>query len=472
METFDVVIIGSGPGAKTVWESLRRGDPGRSIAVVEQGLVGGNCPYLACVPSKTMLRGEHVWGLAAHPEFMPLFLGPEPPETAYRETVKRRDRLVNNRDDAEAAEALVQQRITLYRGHGTLVRPGTVDVAGERIGYRDLVLDTGSVPVIPPITGIGDVPAWTTEEALSTPELPGSMVVLGGGPSGCELTDIFALFGCVVTVVESADRLLPREEPEVAATVTEAFHDLDVRTLPGTTAVRTGPRPHGKAGVYLEVDIGRPIEADRLVLAAGRLPNTTDLGLGEIGVEVRAGSPAPVDDHCRVAGTDHVWAVGDITGINSYTHTAEYQGRIVAANLQGRDAVADYRAIPRTIFTEPGVAAVGHTEATARAVGIQPVIATADLAGTVRAKIDGVSTGYVKLIADPERGTLIGATGVGGRPEEWISQLSTAVRAEIPVPVLADVVHPFPAFSGVLDAPIADLADRVATSRAARVVHA
>ncbi len=472
METFDVVIIGSGPGASTVWESVRRADPRRSIAVVEQGLVGGNCPYLACVPSKAMLRGEHVWGLGAHPEFMPLFLGPEPPETAHRETVKRRDRLVNNRNDFEAAEALVQQRITLYRGHGAIVRPGIVDVAGVQLGYRDLVIDTGSVPMIPPITGIDDVEVWTSEEAMSTPELPGSMVVLGGGPVGCELTDIFALFGCIVTVLEKSDRLLPREEPEVSETLTEAFHDLDVRTLPGTSAVRMGPHPHHEGGVHVEVDIGRPIDADRLVLAAGRLPYTTDLGLDALGMQVRAGSPLPVDDHCRVEGAEHVWAVGDVTGINPHTHTAEYQGRIVAANLLGRDAIADYRAIPRTLYTEPGMAAVGHTEATARAVGIHPVVATADLAGTVRAQIDGVSTGYVKLIADPARGTLVGATCVGGRPEEWISQLSTAVRAETPLPVLADVIHPFPTFSGVLDEPLAELADRVSTTHAARVVHA
>ncbi|NMH96725.1 dihydrolipoyl dehydrogenase family protein [Pseudonocardia acidicola] len=455
MEAFDVVIIGSGPGAQMTWNSL----PGRSVAVVEQGLVGGNCPYLACVPSKAMLQTAHVWGLASNPEFMPVFLGPEPPETAYTMTVRRRDKLVHNRDDFEAAEQLRRAGHKLFRGHGRIVRPGVVDVSGVRIRYRDLVIDTGSVPEIPPVPGIENIEPWTSEEAMSSDGLPESIVVLGGGPVGCELSHLFALFGSVTTVVEKADRLLPREEPEVADTLTEALHTVDGRVLPGATVTEISPRG---TGVRVALDTGRPVDADKLLLAAGRVPYTIDLGLEEVGLQVRPGAPMPVDDHCRVVGAPHVWAVGDVTGISPHTHTAEYQGRIVAANLMGREAVANYRAVPRAVYTEPALAAVGHTESSARAAGIEPLVAKADLGDTVRAQIDGVSTGWVKLVADPSRRTVIGATAMGGHAEEFISEMSLAVRGDIPLSVLTDVVHPFPTFSEVLEGPLVELAERVA----------
>jgi pyruvate/2-oxoglutarate dehydrogenase complex dihydrolipoamide dehydrogenase (E3) component len=460
MELFDVVVIGSGPGSEPVWSSA----DGRSVAVVERALVGGACPFLACVPSKSMLRSAAVWATAADPEFAPFFLGPVDPALAYRQAVLRRDRAVHNRDDFEAAERLRRSGARLFRGHGRVVRPGEVDVGGTRIRYRDLVLATGSVPILPPIVGLQSITPWTSEQALSTAELPESLVVVGGGPVGCELGLLFAMFGTVVTMVQRADRLLPREEPAAAATLTEKLHTLDVRTLPGTTVAEVAPCG---AGVRATVDIGRPIEAERLLLAVGRQPQADDLGLENLGVDVHPGAPVPVDERCRVVGVEHVWAVGDVTGIAPYTHTAEYQGQLVAANLRGEDARAHYQAIPRAVYTDPSVVAVGHTEASARDAGIAPLVAQADIGQTARAVTEGMHDGWVRLVADPAREILIGATAVGGRGEEWISELALAIRAVIPIRLLADVVRPFPTFSRVLDAPLRELAH--ASSRVSRI---
>jgi dihydrolipoamide dehydrogenase len=457
MEDFDVVVIGSGPGSDPIWSSA----DGRSVAVVERALVGGYCPYLACVPSKSMLRSASVWALAADLEFMPLFRGPVDPEVAFHAAVRRRDRAVHDRDDRGSADRLRQAGVRLFRGHGSIVRPGVVDVGGVRIGYRDLVLDTGSTPTLPPIPGIQSIVPWTSEDALSADTLPGSLVVVGGGAVGCELTMLFATFGPIVTIVEGAPRLLPHEEPAVAVTVTEKMHTYDVRTLPGTTVVEVAPHD---GGVRATLDIGRPVDAERLLLAVGRRPRTTDLGLEELGLEVRAGAPVPVDERCRVVGAEHVWAVGDVTGIDPYTHTAVYQGHVVARNLRGEDVRADYRAVPRAVYSEPSMAAVGHTEASARDAGIDPLVARADVADTTRAVTEGMSEGWVRLIADPARGVLVGGTAMGGRAEEWISEVSLAIRAEIPVQVLADVIRPFPTFSRVLDSPLHELAKRLAAT--------
>jgi dihydrolipoamide dehydrogenase len=455
MEFFDVVVLGSGPGSEPVWSSAQ----GRSVAVVEPALVGGACPYLACIPSKSMLRSAAVWATAADPEFAPFFLGPVTPESAYRQAVRRRDRAVHNRHDASAAERLDRAGVRLFRGRGRVVRPGVVDIGGgARIRYRDLVLATGSVPVLPPITGLSSVVPWTSENLLSTDELPESLVVVGGGPAGCELGLVSAMFGVVVTIVQRADRLLPREEPAVSETLTERLHTFDVRTMPGTTVVEVRPRG---AGVRATLDIGRPVDADRLLLVAGRQPRAGELGLENLGVPVRAGAPVPIDERCRVIGTDDVWAVGDVTGVAPATHTAVYQGRVVAANLRGDEARTDYRAIPRAVYTDPAVAAVGHTEASARDAGIDPVVAHAELGDTARAVTEGSRQGWVRLVADPARGMLVGATAVGGKAEEWISELALAIRAAIPLDVVADVVRPFPTFSRVLDGPLQELAAAV-----------
>lgn len=451
MDTFDVVILGGGAGAKMIWGSV----PGRSIAVVEESRVGGECPFVACVPSKAMLRSADVWHLAADDEFSPLFIGRVGGANAYREAVRRRDRIVHDRDDSLNAAALAKTGAQLLRGTGRIIRPGVLSVVGEEVGYRELVLNTGSTPVVPELPGLDKVPVWTSDQALSTSELPSSIVVLGGGPVGCELAFLYATFGIAVTLVQRNRRLIPREEVEASEAMARVLVDRGVSVHLQSNAIGVGPEA---GGVSVQLEDGTMIEADRLVLAVGRTPRSSDLGLDVLGVTPGKDGAIEIDERCRVIGADQLWAVGDVTRSAPFTHTAHYQGRVVAANLRGHDVLADYRAVPRAVYTSPVLTAIGHTEVSARAAGIEPLVVTAPMTDTVRATTDGSRAGFVKLVADPRRGIIVGATGMGGRAEEWISEMALAVRAEVPVWVLADVVHPFPTFSEVLDRPIWELA--------------
>ncbi|QGK70842.1 NAD(P)/FAD-dependent oxidoreductase [Allosaccharopolyspora coralli] len=454
MRSFDVVILGGGAGAKMIWGSV----PGGSVAVIESGLVGGHCPFFACVPSKAMLQTAATWRLAAHGQFTDLFTGGVSARQAYDQAVRRRDRLVHDRDDSAGAAALAETGATLVRGHGRIARPGVVTVDGEEIGYRDLVLNTGSTPTVPDdIPGLDDIAAWTSEHAMSTAEYPDSLVIVGGGPVGCEMAYLFAAFGCTVTLVQRASRLIPREEPEASQQMADTLEGLGVQVALSTTASEVQTQ-EGRTRVLLDTEYS--VAADTLLFATGRTPATTDIGLDTLGVVPDERGFLPTDEHCRVTGTDNVWAIGDAAGPAPFTHTAHYQGRVVAANLAGRPVRTDYRALPRTVYTDPTFASVGHTEASARQAGTEPVIATAAVSDTVRATIDGTTQGWLKLIADPHTGTLLGATATGGRAEEWISELSQALRSEIPITDTTDVIHPFPTFSEELEGALWKLAPR------------
>jgi pyruvate/2-oxoglutarate dehydrogenase complex dihydrolipoamide dehydrogenase (E3) component len=451
MDAADIVIIGAGAAAKLIWGSV----PGRSVAVVEQGLVGGYCPFYACVPSKAMLRSARVWGLGADEQFSGLFTGRSDATVAYQQAVARRERIVHGRDDSLTAAALQKTGARLFRGTGRVVQPGVVEVEGTRVGYRDLVLNTGSTPFIPEVPGLDAVPAWTSEQAMSASEQPGSIAVIGGGPVGCELAYLFAVLGTRVTVIQRNARLIPREEPEASESMAKRLTAVGVRVLLGDQVASAQP---SMGGARLTLVGGDRVDAGRVVLAAGRQPRTVGLGLEELGLHVGPGQGIKIDQHCRVVGTENVWAVGDVTGVAPFTHTAHYQGRVVAANLAGRQVRADYRGVPRAVYTTPVLAAVGHTEASARAAGIEPIVAQAAVSDTVRSTTEGSAEGWLKLLADPRRGTLVGATAMGGYAEEWISEVSLAVRAEVPVTAHADVIHPFPTYAEILEGPLWRLA--------------
>ncbi|GAA2426654.1 NAD(P)/FAD-dependent oxidoreductase [Streptomyces macrosporus] len=454
MDRYDVVIIGAGAGAKLVWTSLA--GSALSVAVVEEALVGGDCPFLACVPSKAMLRSAQVWRAADDPEWAGLFTGRVPERAAYEQTVARRERIVHGRDDTANAAGLEKTGATLIRGTARIVRPGVVDVDGTEIGYGELVLDTGSAPIRPDLPGLDEVPVWTSDEAMSsTSERPELVVVIGGGPVGCELAFLYALFGSAVTVVQRADRLIPREEPKASQAMLSLLHDHGVDVRPNTRVVRAEPH---RLGGRLTTDHGDVFDASVVIQAAGRRPRSERVGLEALGVAPGRGGAVEVDERCRVVGAEHVWAVGDVTGVAPFTHTAHYQGRVVAANLAGRETRADYRAVPRAVYTRPVLAAVGHTLASAREAGIEPLTATAPMTQAVRTSIEGEPEGWLTLLAHPDTGAVIGATAWGGRAEEWISEAALAIRAEIPVEVARDVVHPFPTFSEVLETPLWELA--------------
>jgi len=461
-DEFDVVILGGGAGAKLIWGAV--GD--RSVAVVEQSRVGGACPFVACVPSKAMLRTARVWQLGADPRQAELFTGRVPSPEAYRLACERRDAIVHHRDDTLNAEALEHTGAILVRGHGRLREPGVLDVDGRTLRYRELVINTGSTPTRPDIPGLDSAPVWTSDDALSTTELPSSMLIVGGGAVGCELAFLFATFGTAVTLVQRGPRLLPAEEPRASATVEEALTEVGV-TIYTSAAVTEVVRRDDSTCAQLST--GQSVIVERVVLAAGRHPNSTGLGLSNVGLNLGADAAIPIDDHCRVIGAEHVWAIGDVTGKSAFTHTSHYQGRVVAANLRGHPVRADYTSIPRAVYIEPTLASVGHTLATARHAGIEPISASAEIrTAAVRSSTDGQPAGWVTLLADAATQCLIGATGMGQNAEEWIAVLSQAIRAATPVAQLADVVHPFPSFGEVLENPLWELRGAMYTTHTSR----
>lgn len=461
MPTFDVVVLGAGSAG--TWVADGAAAAGRSVALVEQLRVGGECPYVACIPSKAMLASAHsrrrARDLASLGGGAPASLGSA--EAAFSTAVRRRDELSHHRDDSGAAGELTAHGVTLIRGTGRVTGPGTIQAAGQEIGYRDLVIATGSVPAIPPLDGLdglGDL-AWTSDQALSSAEYPRSAAVLGGSAVGCELAQIYAGFGTQVTLIEPAGQLVPGEDPATAEGLAGILGKAGVTVRTGTKA--TAVRQTRDGLVQLSLGAEPAITVERLILAAGRRPATEDAGLECLGITPGDDGSVPVDDRCQVEHHPGVWAAGDVTGLAPFTHGANYQARVVTTNLLGGQATADYRAIPRVIYTEPALASVGMTEDQARDAGLDVLTARTGLAGTARASTDSTAAGPLVLIADRARGVLIGASALGPGADNWIGEAVLAIRAEIPLPVLVDVVHPFPTFAEAYEKPLRELAGQM-----------
>jgi pyruvate/2-oxoglutarate dehydrogenase complex dihydrolipoamide dehydrogenase (E3) component len=455
--TFDVVVLGAGSAGE--WVAGGIADRGGSAALVEPLRVGGECPYVACIPSKAMLGSAHARSQARR---LPETGGASAPvpldaaELAFGAAVRRRDDLSRHGDDSAAAASISDRGVTLVRGAGRITGPGQVDVDGRELSYRDLVVATGSGPAIPALPGLDSVPAWTSDQALTATEYPPSVLILGGGAVGCELAQAYAGFGVRVTLLEPGEQLAGDEDAAVAAELADVLRDAGISIRMGASAVRAGPGPDG--GARLLLDDGTSLEAHRIILAAGRTPATAGLGLETIGVTPLESGALSVDEHCRVTGQAHVWAAGDVTGKAPYTHGANYQARVVTDNLLGGRAVADYRAIPRVIYTEPPLAAVGLTGPQARADGLDVATATADLSELARVHTDGTAGGRLVLVADRARGVLVGASALGPGADSWIMEAVVAIRGQVPLSVLADVVHPFPTFAQAYEVPLHELA--------------
>ncbi|MEW2357228.1 NAD(P)/FAD-dependent oxidoreductase [Spirillospora sp. NPDC029432] len=443
---FDVMVLGGGAAGELVAAAAARA--GRSVAVVEERLVGGQPPYFACVPSKTLLlsarRGES-WELA----------------------LARRDAVARHLDDGAAVAALAAAGVTVLRGRGRITGPGTAEVGGAAYRYGDLVVCTGSAPAFPEVEGLDQVPVWTSDAALTVPDLPRRLVVLGGGPVGCELAQVYAAFGSQVTLVEPAGRLLAAEAPFAGEILADALRRTGVDLRLGAEAGKV----ERAGGLRLWLSDGGIVDADRVLVACGRRPRVEGLGLEAIGVPVRPGEGLAVDAACRVTGRDGtaaatgaggtVWAAGDVTTAGRTAHAARYQARVVAANLLGGRRAADYRAIPRVVHTSPAVYAVGLSPIQAAERGIDLVAAGYDLAATARAAVRADDRGRVELYADRARGVLAGAAAAGPYAEEWMGEIALAVRAGTPLGVLTDVVHAFPTYGEALEAPLRELAARV-----------
>ena len=418
-----VVVLGGGVAGEHFVGALRRLDRESRITVVEGTLVGGECSYWACIPTKTMLRAPELVAEAHHTA------GAVSTVAVDAERVFAWRDIVAERNDASQLDWLASQNADFIRGTGVPVEPGLLRVDGQDIAYDRLVIATGSSAAIPPIDGLADVDYWTNREATETHEVPARLVVLGGGPVGCELAQFFARVGSHVTIVQGDSRLLTRVDADAAALVEESVREDGVEIVLNGRAERATSNS-------LSLADGRELPFDRLLVATGRRPNVE--GLDRLGVEISKRGIV-VDERLRAA--ENVWAIGDVTGIAAFTHVGKYQARIAAYDMQGRDVRADYRAIPATIFTDPQVAMVGDTEA-----GLSSrweLTSVSRLSTYERPK----RPGFVKVVADPERRVLKGAVAVGPEAGEWLQQLTLAIRAETPIDVLLDVIPPFPTFS-------------------------
>jgi pyruvate/2-oxoglutarate dehydrogenase complex dihydrolipoamide dehydrogenase (E3) component len=443
-----VLVLGAGSSGEHFVGALRDLDPDVRITVVERELAGGECSYYACLPTKTLLRPTEVLAAAR--------LAPGAAEAMTgRVDVERvfwwRDQVTDGRDDSWHAGWLADQRAELVRGEARVVGPGVVVVGERELAFDDLVVATGSRPAVPAIDGLADVDHWTSRDAIWASAIPASLVVLGGGAVGVELAQFFHRMGSDVTLVEHNDHLLPRLDRDAGALLAERFEEDGIRVLLGSKAESVTAMT---AGIRVSLVSGAVLDAERLLVATGRVPNVADVGLEALGVELTPRGVV-VDDRLRAA--DGVWAIGDAAGVGLLTHLGKYQARVAAANMAGKDIRADYRAIPAAVFTDPQVGGVGRMD------GDAVVTARYDITGGRLSTYERPKRpGFVKLAGDPERRVLVGAIAVGPEAGEWLGQLTLAVRAEVPVDVLLDTIQPYPTFSEAIFNGLQELAAALA----------
>ena len=432
----DVVVVGLGPGGESAATQLAKA--GLKVVAVERRLVGGECPYYGCIPSKMMIRAADV---IAEARRVPDLAGASTVSPDWAPVHARiRDEATTDWDDQIAVDRLVDAGATLVRGAAVLTAPRTVEVAGTTyVASKGVLLNTGTDPAAPPIEGLADTPYWTNRDACRLEELPASLIVVGGGAIGAEMAQAFSRFGVRVTVLEVASRILAPEEPEASKLVADVFGREGIQVLAGAeiTSVK-----YADGQFAVEVD-GQTLHAEKLLVAAGRRPNLGDLGLDTVGLDPSARS---VEVDPRMRAGEGLWAIGDITGKGAFTHMSMYQAAVAVRDILGQDGPeASYHAVPRVTFTDPEVGSVGMTEVQARAAGLNVRVGTTDLASSTRGWI-AKGEGLVKLVEDADRGVLVGATSVGPTGGEVLSMLVTAVHAEVPTDSLRSMIYAYPTF--------------------------
>jgi pyruvate/2-oxoglutarate dehydrogenase complex dihydrolipoamide dehydrogenase (E3) component len=441
-----VVVLGAGSTGEAFAAALRRHDPRVPITVVERELVGGECTYYACMPTKALLRpGEAVAAARNVPGAAEAVTGELDPARVFW----HRNQVTSGWDDSGQRSFLADRDIELVRGEGRIVEPGLV-VAGDReLPYAKLVIATGSVPQIPPIPGLAECAYWTNREAATVKEVPQSLIVLGAGPVGCELAQFFNRLGTRVSVVDIADRILPRDDPEAAAILGDALTASGIALYLGAS-IEGVDQKGCDACFRLHLAGEEVLEADRLLVATGRKAAVDSFGFEKLGITITK-QGIQVDERLRAA--DGIWAIGDVNGIALFTHVGKYQARVAAADAAGLDAVADHRAIPAVTFTDPQVGSVGATTGDRVVTSRWRVNATARASTYERPR----RRGLLKIFADPDRRVLVGAVAIGPEAGEWLGQLTLAVRAEIPIDVLRDTIQPYPTFSEAVYFAVRDL---------------
>jgi dihydrolipoamide dehydrogenase len=440
MREFDVVVIGAGPAGEVV--SGRLGEAGLEVALVEDRLVGGECSYWACMPSKALLRpGEALAEVRRVPGAREAVTG----SLDVTATLHRRDDVIHHFDDSGYLPWLEERNVTLVRGRATVTEPRRVHVegGGELEARRAVVLASGSEAVVPPIEGLREAHPWTNIEATTSQHVPPSLVVLGGGVAGVEMAQAYATFGCHVTLVEAADRLIAREEPFASELVAKSLSERHVVLRLGSKATKV----HREAGyVTVTLEDGTLASGEEIFVSIGRRPRTA--AVEPLGYE--PGKPVEVDDCGRTREHDWLYAVGDVNGVAALTHMGKYQARIVADAITGRRPepvrhAANGPQSPRVIFTDPTVAAVGHTLQSARDAGLDPRVVEVSTSGNAGGSFFGRDApGTTRVLIDDDRGLIIGATVTGAETAEFLHAFTIAVVGEVPLERLWHAVPPFP----------------------------
>ena len=432
---YDAVIIGGGPAGEVAVSRLSA--QGLRVALVERELVGGECAYWACIPSKVLLRPPETRAEAERTA------GVATPEIDWPQVAAYRDYMIRNLDDAGQVQGYRADGIDVFKGDGRIDGTGRVTVSGQTLTAERIVVATGSDARIPPIEGLAEAGYWTNREATTLTDVPESIVILGGGPVGVELGQFMRRFGARVTLVQHGERLIAREEPVVGELIAQTLREEGIDLRLGARAVGV-QRRDGERVVRL--DDGEEVSGRELLVATGRAPRVHGIGLESIGI-----APDPVglkvDERCRAA--EGVWAIGDATGVLAFTHVGMYQGRIAAADIAGETVRADYGAIPRVVFSDPEIAAVGVTGRQAREQDVQVCTARVSLAEAIARPWTYAQDprGELGLIADRERQVLIGAWAVAPLAGEWIHYAALAIKTRTPLSVLRDTVAQFPTFT-------------------------
>jgi pyruvate/2-oxoglutarate dehydrogenase complex dihydrolipoamide dehydrogenase (E3) component len=438
MNETDVIVLGLGPGGEYAAGTLA--EAGLHVTGVEPRLVGGECPYFGCIPSKMMIRAANV---IAETRRVPVLAGTSSVIPDWSKVAQRiREEATDYWDDKVAVDRFTGKGGHFVRGAGKITGPGQVVVGEETFtARRGIVIATGTDPAIPPIEGLAGTPYWTNRDIVQAEEAPKSLIILGGGAIGAELAQVFARFGTEVTVVEAMSRLLPLEEPESGELIERVFTAEGIKVC--VNAPAEGVSHHGD---HFTVHLGQAaLRAERLLVATGRRVNLSALGVGAVGLDEHARF-VTVDERMRAA--DGVWALGDVTGRGQFTHMSMYQADIVVRDILGTGgASADYTAVPRVTFTDPEIGSVGMTESQARQAGLNVRAACTQIPYSARGWIHKAGNeGFIKVIFDTEQGVLLGATSAGPTGGEVLSALQVAIRARVPVVTLRNMPYAYPTF--------------------------